>query len=124
MTTSLRHWSVHTSSVITLDEPRCSLDRDKRHDHRETDYREHLRDCDRGVRGPSDDIIAESAFQGARSPSDRPQQFWQVETFEERIVLRDSAPEQVRHRGGQVEDGLDTRKERIVGILVKQRERI
>src|SRR3989449_9626010 len=41
-------------------------------------------------------------------------------------VLRDSAPEQVRHRGGggvvppertQVEDGLDSRKERIVGIL-------
>src|SRR3984893_405549 len=65
-------------------------------------------------------------LQGARSPSGRPQQFWQVETFEESEVLRDSAPEQVRHRGGggvvppertQVEDGLDSRKERIVGIL-------
>ena len=61
-------------------------------------------------------------LQGARSPSGRPQQFWQVETFEESEVLRDSAPEQVRHRGGggvvppertQVEDGLDSRKERI-----------
>ena len=39
-------------------------------------------------------------LQGARSPSGRPQQFWQVETFEESEVLRDSAPEQVRHRGG------------------------
>ena len=67
-------------------------------------------------------------LQGARSPSGRPQQFWQVETFEESEVLRDSAPEQVRHRGGggvvppertQVEDGLDSRKERIVGILVR-----
>ena len=123
MTTSLRHWSVHTSSVITLDEPRCSLDRDKKHDHRETDYREHQRDCDRGVRGLPTTSSAESAFQGARSPSGRPQQFWQVETFEERIVLRDSAPEQVQHPGGggvvtpertQVEDGLDNRKERIV----------
>src|SRR5213593_420274 len=28
-------------------------------------------------------------FQGARSPSGRPQQFWQVETFEESEVLRD-----------------------------------
>src|SRR6202030_907951 len=65
-------------------------------------------------------------LQGARSPSGRPQQFWQVETFEESQVLRDSAPEQVRHRGGggvvppertQVEDGLDSRKERIVGLL-------
>ena len=43
-----------------------------------------------------------------------------------RHTLRDSAPEQVRLRGGgggvppertQVEDGLDSRKERIVGIL-------
>ena len=51
-----------------------------------------------------------------------PQQFRQVETFEESEVLTDSAPEQVRHRGGggvvppertQVEDGLDSRKERI-----------
>src|SRR5439155_11209302 len=39
-------------------------------------------------------------LQGARSPSGRPQQFWQVETFEESEVLRDSAPGQVRHRGG------------------------
>ena len=31
-------------------------------------------------------------LQGARSPSGRPQQFWQVETFEESEVLRDSAP--------------------------------
>src|SRR5206468_11172910 len=38
-------------------------------------------------------------LQGARSPSGRPQQFWQVETFEESEVLRDSAPEQVRHQG-------------------------
>jgi hypothetical protein len=47
-----------------------------------------------------------------------------------REVLRDSAPEQVRHRGGggvvppdrtQVEDALDSRKEQIVGILVKKR---
>jgi hypothetical protein len=54
-------------------------------------------------------------LQGARSPSGRPQQFWQVETFEESEVLRDSAPEQVRHRGRggvvppertRVEDGL------------------
>src|SRR5881397_1080953 len=55
-------------------------------------------------------------LQGARSPSGRPQQFWQVETFEESEVLRDSSPERVRHWGGggvvpperaQVEDGLD-----------------
>jgi hypothetical protein len=39
-------------------------------------------------------------LQGARSPNGRPQQFWQVETFEESEVLRDSAPEQVRHRRG------------------------
>src|SRR6266542_1483123 len=32
-------------------------------------------------------------LQGARSPSGRPQQFWQVETFEESEVLRDSAPD-------------------------------
>ena len=38
-------------------------------------------------------------LQGARSPSGRPQQFWQVKTFEESKVLRDSAPEQARHRG-------------------------
>src|SRR4029077_12971231 len=31
-------------------------------------------------------------LQGARSPSGRPQQFWQVETFEESEVLRDFAP--------------------------------
>src|SRR6202790_837126 len=37
-------------------------------------------------------------LQGARSPSGRPQQFRQVETFEEREDLRDSVPEQVRHR--------------------------
>src|SRR5439155_2465695 len=30
-------------------------------------------------------------LEGARSPSGRPQQFWQVETFEESEVLRDSA---------------------------------
>src|SRR3989454_4981287 len=30
-------------------------------------------------------------LQGARSPSGRPQQFWQVETFEESEGLRDSA---------------------------------
>ena len=36
-----------------------------------------------------------SLLQGARSPSGRPQQFWQVETFEESEVLRDSAPEHV-----------------------------
>src|SRR5881296_2072564 len=45
-------------------------------------------------------------LQGARSPSDRPQQFWQVETFEESEVLRDYAPEQVRHRGGGGVDAL------------------
>src|SRR5207302_3776506 len=44
--------------------------------------------------------VDESAFKAARSPSGRPQQFWQVETFEESEVLRDSAPGQVRHRGG------------------------
>src|ERR1700726_3793747 len=69
-------------------------------------------------------------LQGARSPSGRPQQFWQVETFEESEVLRDSAPEQVRHRGGgrvvppertQVEDGLDSRKERIAANTVDYR---
>src|SRR2546425_4697928 len=31
-------------------------------------------------------------LQGARSPGGRPQQFWQVETFEESEALRDSAP--------------------------------
>ena len=65
-------------------------------------------------------------MQGARSPSGRPQQFWQIETFEESEVLRDSALEQVRDQGGggvvppertQVEDGLDSRTERKVGIL-------
>jgi len=35
-----------------------------------------------------------SRLQGARSPSGRPQQFWQVETFEESEVLRNSSPEQ------------------------------
>ena len=45
-------------------------------------------------------------LQGARSPSGRPQQFCQVETFEEREVLRDSAPEQVRHLCTETPDGL------------------
>ena len=64
-------------------------------------------------------------LQGARSPSGRPQQFWQVETFEESEVLRDSASEQVQSGGGstvppertQAEDGLDSRKGRTVGLL-------
>src|SRR5207245_7707242 len=48
----------------------------------------------------SDVCSSDLRLQGARSPSGRPQQFWQVETFEESEVLRDSAPGQVRHRGG------------------------
>ncbi len=55
-------------------------------------------------------------LQGARSPGGRPQQFRQVETFEESqalSVLRDSAPEPVRDRGGTMTS--------IRGTRVKQK---
>jgi hypothetical protein len=41
--------------------------------------------------------VDESAFKALG----RPRPFWQVETFEKGEVLRDSAPEQVRHRDGR-----------------------
>jgi hypothetical protein len=84
------------AAIARAKQPR-STSRDAHSTAIRNSHREHQGTCDRGVRQPSDDAIADPPFKAARSPSGRPQQFWQVETFEETIVLRDSAlPGEIR----------------------------